>query len=334
MPRLLAASTAALILTSCSPSLQFNPNDMSPEQMLQRATLVLIGVVEYQQYDSHPWFRIPNPTPESKYWKILRRQIRVESVLRGTYTRPTIPIYEISWTGGASGNWNAIHTGHRALFLVHVENGRHHVVRDWWRSIFPVATPPPHTLPLDEATPFWERYALMTHWIRQSRLSVSFNSFNHYYADPGLALTSWRRAKILRGYLRHPSPKIYLYGCRSLIAIDRGQDECWDRLNQNEKDFLETNYPGWCRQSDIQKRRLTDAARPPSHWWNIYKDQDTRRLFTAFNHPPHRAAFCRLYTAEYPNDTDHACPANTPPPATIVTQQGDIPLTGPWPENN
>ena len=33
---------------------------------------------------------------------------------------------------------------------------------------------------------------------------------------------------------------------------------------------------------------------------------------------------------KFPNDTDSGCPADTPPPATIVSQDGDVPLPGRW----
>jgi hypothetical protein len=44
-----------------------------------------------------------------------------------------------------------------------------------------------------------------------------------------------------------------------------------------------------------------------------------------------RAEFCKLYAREYPGDADNGCPADQPPPATIVTERGDVPLLGPWP---
>jgi len=44
-----------------------------------------------------------------------------------------------------------------------------------------------------------------------------------------------------------------------------------------------------------------------------------------------RAAVCRLWQREYPDDHDNGCPADRPPPATIATEKGDIPLIGPWP---
>ena len=33
----------------------------------------------------------------------------------------------------------------------------------------------------------------------------------------------------------------------------------------------------------------------------------------------------------YPADRDNGCPADQPPPATIVTEKGDVPLAGSWP---
>jgi hypothetical protein len=45
-----------------------------------------------------------------------------------------------------------------------------------------------------------------------------------------------------------------------------------------------------------------------------------------------RHEFCRLYALEYPGDNDTGCPADLPPPATIVTEKGDVPLSGSWPK--
>jgi len=54
-------------------------------------------------------------------------------------------------------------------------------------------------------------------------------------------------------------------------------------------------------------------------------------MLTAINRPSLRREFCREFMAKYPNDTDNGCPADKPPPATIVTQDGDLPLVGEWP---
>jgi hypothetical protein len=45
-----------------------------------------------------------------------------------------------------------------------------------------------------------------------------------------------------------------------------------------------------------------------------------------------RADFCKFFLKQFPNDHDNGCPADRPPPATIVTENGDVPLTGPWPQ--
>src|SRR5580700_5556658 len=63
-------------------------------------------------------------------------------------------------------------------------------------------------------------------------------------------------------------------------------------------------------------------------WWQRYTDPEGRRLLTAMNNRQMRAEFCRLYNLEYPGDKDTGCPADLPPPATIVTDQGDVPLNG------
>jgi hypothetical protein len=129
---------------------------MTPEYMLDRATLVFVGVIEHQTYESWPGFQAYRPVDEEDQrwigcWRVLRRQVRVEFVIRGSESRKVVPVYEISWTCGATGDWNATGDGERALFLVREENGRLHVVRDWHRSIFPVTTGLKTRLPLNES---------------------------------------------------------------------------------------------------------------------------------------------------------------------------------------
>ncbi len=63
-------------------------------------------------------------------------KVRVETVLRGTESRPVVDIYEAFPTGGLSGNWNATHDNERYLFPVRLEDGRYRLTRDFWRSVF------------------------------------------------------------------------------------------------------------------------------------------------------------------------------------------------------
>ncbi len=52
--RVLPAS-AALLLAGCGPGLEFNPSEMTPEQMLNRSSHVFVGVIKRQQIDSWPF---------------------------------------------------------------------------------------------------------------------------------------------------------------------------------------------------------------------------------------------------------------------------------------
>lgn len=56
------------------------------------------------------------------------------------------------------------------------------------------------------------------------------------------------------------------------------------------------------------------------------------RLLTTINHPTLRREFCHLFAQRFPNDRDSGCPADQHPQATIVTEDGDLPLIGPWPQ--
>jgi hypothetical protein len=205
---------------------------MTPDQMLQRSELVFVGVVEGQHFDSWPFFRAPGTSPESQNcWRPLRRRIRMETVLRGSYSGKEIEVYEIFGTCGATGNWNSTQDNERYLFLVRQENGRWHIVRDWWRSIFPVNPGYHARLPLDESRPFWERYALMSYWISAEQKG-SDRMFR--YADPGGKLGPWRKAKLLRGLLSHPQRLVRRAACWELGSLGQEQDECLSTLSVDD----------------------------------------------------------------------------------------------------
>ncbi len=88
-----------------------------------------------------------------------------------------------------------------------------------------------------------------------------------------------------------------------------------------------------CSDEEVKKQLEGLRARGPAKNWTIFRfEKDERRLLTTVNDAKPRAEFCRLFTREYPGDTDNGCPADRPPPATIVTENDDVPLLGPWPK--
>jgi hypothetical protein len=303
--------------------------------MLARATHVFIGVIQKHQFDSWPLFRLNIPGDDSstaKYWKILRREVRVEMILRAAESRRVVDVYEIFWTGGGSGDWNYTQDGERALFLVRVENGRYHVVRDWWRSIFPVTTGPHSRLPLDGSRALWERIALMNFRIERSDESVRITYPYFRNADPGGALDLWRTIKLERGLVRHPSPGVRVPACRELLLLSGwGQDECWEALSDRDRAHLTDGGYLCCSASEVAANRLNLEKLGPSWWWTRFVTRDERRFLTAVSNRQRRVEFCALYQREYPGDRDNGCPADQPPPATIVTDQGDVPLVCTWP---
>jgi hypothetical protein len=308
---------------------------MSSQQMLERANLAFIGVIQKQQFDSWPFFRLKIPAGDSdssKYWKVLRREVRVETVLRGVESRNVIDVYEIFWTGGASGDWNATQNGQRALFLVRKENGRYHVVRDWWRSIFPITSGPHYRLPLDDSHPLWDRIALMNWWMERNEATARITYPYFHYNDPGGALSLWRVVKLERGLVRHPSPGVRVPACRELLLLGGwGQDECWEMLSDTDRKHLSDSGYLCCSANEIAAARLKTQERGAEWWWRVYSDRESRRLLTAINNAHLRSQFCDSWRDQYPDDHDNGCPPGQPPPATIVTEQGDVPLVGPWP---
>ncbi len=321
--------------TGCGPGLQFNASpEMPPSEMLERASLVFVGVIEKHQFDSWPMFRLKAPGVDSEsahFWKILRRSVRVETVLKGSYAAPRIQLFEIFWTGGTTGHWNDTFDGERALFLVRLENERYHVVRDWWHSIFRITTGRHTRVPLEDSRPFWERVALMNFRIEQLDPAVRVLDFHDH--DPGDALGQWRTVKLLRGFVRHTNAAVRVSACRDLLLLGGwGQDECWGQLSPEDRLHLsDGGYIGFSEDGIIAIRQQKEQ-RGAQYWWSSYRDRESRRLMTAFNSAILRPQFCALWSQAYPEDHDNACPADHPPPATISTVSGDVPLLGPWPD--
>lgn len=288
--------------------------------MLQRADHAFIGVIEKQEFETWPFLRVPGQN--SSDWKILRRRIRVENVLLGVEPRKEIDVLEIFAVSVASGDWNSTRDGERDLFLVHIENGRYHVVRDWWRCIFRISSGAHTGLPLDGSRPFWERVSLLMWWV-QPGWDPGLGDLGRQ--DPGYALHRWREVKILRGLFQHPDHDLRLLACSTLLNYETGQDECWENLTPEEKVQLTREF-----ESARATKKLLESH-SASELWDVYlgSDKDRLRLLTTESNRRLRADFCRLFTLHFPDDRDNGCYAEQPP-ATIVTEHGDIPLTSPW----
>src|ERR1035438_611921 len=116
----LIAAAALLLLSGCSPGLVFNSSEMPAKEMMARASHIFVGVIQKQQLESWPLLRFSFSGMDSataKCWKVLRREVRVEMVLRVDEGSDVGDIYEFFGTCGASGDWNSTHDGERALFL-------------------------------------------------------------------------------------------------------------------------------------------------------------------------------------------------------------------------
>ena len=83
-------AAAFLLLSGCGPGLVFNSSVMSANEMMARASHIFVGVIQKQQFESWPFLRFSFPgmdSPTAKCWKVLRREVRVEMVLRGAESR-------------------------------------------------------------------------------------------------------------------------------------------------------------------------------------------------------------------------------------------------------
>jgi hypothetical protein len=314
---------ATLALTGCGRGLVLDYSvNMTRDQMLARADHIFIGVIEKKEYEN--WLFLNPPGAKRGDWTILKRQVRIETVLRGQESRHSVFLYEYFPTEGLSGDWNSTQEGERDLFLVRVENGRYHVVRDFWRSIFRIYSGKHDRLPQNAQHQFWERVGLLTWWPGENH---RFGNFVRM--DPGQALGQWRTAKLARGFVRHPARDTRVFGCQVLLLMDRWQDECWEQLSPADRATLSAH-------GLIPPERLLQPYDfgAMEEWNRAAKanDLDMLRLLTTANRPTLRQEFCRLFAQRFPTDHDNGCPAGQPPPATIVTQDGDIPLIGPWPQ--
>jgi hypothetical protein len=181
-------TTMAVFLGACA-SIQRDKSQMTPEQLLQKSTHVFIGVIEEHRFPSKLLLRV---TGEDGSWEVVDMRVRVETVLRGIESRPTIDVYEAFPVGALSGEWNLTQNNHRYVFPLRRENGRYRLTRDFWRSIYPVYSGRHDSLPLNDSRPLWERIALLQWWVRADR-SAAFG--DDRYTDPSGVFGLWRKAK-------------------------------------------------------------------------------------------------------------------------------------------
>lgn len=165
----------------------------------------------------------------------------------------------------------------------------------------------------------------MNWWIDQKDETARISDF--YHNDPGGVLSEWRRVKLLRGMARHPSAKVRVQACRELLRFGTlGQDECWETLSEADKAHLSDGGSISFSEEQIAASRHKAREAGAMRLWRWYSDRESRRLLTAINDRHLRTEFCRYWADTYPGDLDNGCPADRPPPATIVTARGDVPL--------
>jgi hypothetical protein len=132
--------------------------------------------------------------------------------------------------------------------------------------------------------------------------------------------------------VRHPSREVRTSACRDLIGLTGwGQDECWEALSDEDRAYLVDRYR-CCSPGDITRGRQNLEQLGASWFWTRMTSLNERRLLTTVSNNERRQEFCELYRREYAGDSENGCPDDQPPPATIVTEEGDVPLTGRWPK--
>lgn len=293
---------------------------MTPEEMVDRATLVFVGVVQSHKLINWPW------SPGGEGWGMLVRRVTVETVARGSESRREIDVYEYFGIGGAGGNWNSTRDGERYLFLVRKEGARYHVVRDWWRSIFHVASGYHGRFPLSASAPLWERFALLNLWPGPDWSPRLVDPMGHHGA---LGIGLWRRARILRGFLRHPDNRLRHPACEALIVTHQLADGCYFQLLEERREGTGLIYNAVVLRERWEDNRRLEAdgvafamrlLQETDHDWSY----DQLRLLTTISNPEVRRRICDLFRRRIPRETDHGCPPNPSAPASYVTADGEV----------
>lgn len=293
---------------------------MTPEEMADRATLAFVGVIRSQKFINWPW------SPGGEGWGMLLRRVTIEAIARGQESRKEIDIYEYYGMLGASGNWNATFNGYRYFFLVRKEGDRYHVVRDWWRSIFEVRSGYHDRFPLSSGAPVWERFALLSHWPGRGWEGRIVSPMSH---DGALGIGLWRRARILRGFLRHPDTRLRDSACEALLMEHQLADGCFWQLPAARGEATGRIYSGsqlrerWEENKRLEAEGLASAMRL---LWetDIEESYDQLRILTTISNFAVRRRICDLLRGRIPRETDHGCPPNRPVPASYVTADGEV----------
>jgi len=152
----------------------------------------------------------------------------------------------------------------------------------------------------------------MNGWIERGDDAVQIDHHFFRYDDPAGTLSVWRKIKLERGLIRHPSPSVRVAACRELLRLGTGQDECWEVLSDQERANFQDSGDICCSGEMIAATRKRISERAASGWWLEYQDQNIRRALTAINNRRMRLEFCRLYTREYPSDRDNGCRGSPP----------------------
>lgn len=299
-------------------------------ELLSKAEFVFVGTIQEQHVESAITHRVILPGSKDDldtHYRVVRHKVSVETLLRGSLPKSPVDVYEVSWFGRRGGDWNAVRSGDRYLFLVKSVGGRLRVVRDYWRSIFPVVGGPYQHVPLSSSRPMWERVALMNFDLWNVHDLARTTQVDFFYADPGHALSDWRWLKLLRGLLRHPSSEVRVSACREILRTRSGEDGCWSTLSATEKQQTRAHGSVCCTEEHIQQDRGRIMERSAEWWWSVYgQDREGARALTAVNIPERRAEICALWNKHYPDDRDSGCHLDGTLPATRVTQEGDLPV--------
>jgi hypothetical protein len=102
--------------------------------------------------------------------------------------------------------------------------------------------------------------------------------------------------------------------------MSMAQDECWDSLAPTDRLKLNKFWNAVPSQFSWNQNRAFETY--AHRKW----DQAVRGAKLSL-----RREFCEKFELRFPQDNENGCPPDRPPPATIVTQDGDVPITGEWP---
>jgi hypothetical protein len=113
--------------------------DLSFTEMTKMASAIVVGRVQSLRYFG-PRVNAVDDHGYQGEWQLLKANIAVENVLKGSPIGRSVEFYFYTSLGPLSGDTNSLHLGDRCVFFLVSDGGVLRAVRDFWRSSIEVGT--------------------------------------------------------------------------------------------------------------------------------------------------------------------------------------------------